>query len=40
MTNLREALLFAHTENHINAEEIVLLYDVNQSKNPDFPYWS
>ena len=36
----REALLMAHFENAIDDEEFLLLYDINKSKNPDFPYWN
>ena len=30
----------AHFENAIDDEEFLLLYDINKSKNPDFPYWN
>ena len=36
----REALLLAFDQNLINDEEFVLLYDLNRSKNPDYPYWN
>ena len=36
----REALLMAHFGNFINDEEFLLLYDINKSKNSDFPYWN
>ena len=36
----REALLLAYYDNIIDAEEFALLYDVNTSKNYDYPYWS
>ena len=35
----REALLFAHAEDIIDDEELILLFDINKSQNPDFPYW-
>ena len=35
----REALLLAHDENIITAEEYFLLNDLNTSKNLDFPEW-
>ena len=35
----RETILFAHNQNFLNDEEFLLLYDLNRSKNPDFPYW-
>ena len=43
MTSFREAregLLVAFSENLIDDEEFLLLYDLNTSKNPDIPYWS
>lgn len=30
----------AHFENAIDDEEFLLLYDINKSKNPEFPYWN
>ena len=33
-------LLLAHSENLINDEDLVLLYDLNTSRNIDLPYWS
>ena len=35
----RDALLVAYNSNLISDEEFVLLYDINKSKNPDFPFW-
>ena len=35
----REALLLAHDLRAINDAEFVLLYDLNTSKNLDYPYW-
>ena len=35
----RSALLLAHDQNIINDEEFLYLYDINTSKNVDFPYW-
>lgn len=37
---MREHLLLAHANNLIDDEDYLLLYDVNKSKNRDFPYWS
>lgn len=31
--------MLSYDEGLINDEEMVLLYDMNKSKNPDFPYW-
>ena len=39
LREIREALLLGHRNNIINDEEFVLLYNINKSKNPDFPYW-
>lgn len=35
----RELLLLSHSENLINDEEMLLLYDLNKSKNPEIPFW-
>ena len=35
----REALLLANDLNLIDDEEMLLLYDLNRSKNIDIPYW-
>ena len=35
----RETLLYAHSNNAIDVEEFVLLFDLNISKNPDIEYW-
>ena len=43
MVNLREAqdiLLHCHVDNLINDEEFILLYDVTEPANPEFPYWT
>ena len=39
LRQVREALLVSHSLNLINDEEFMLLYDINSTKNPDFPYW-
>ena len=39
LREVREALLLTHYENVIDDEEFLLLYDINKSENPDFPYW-
>lgn len=35
----REALLLANDLDLIDDEEMLLLYDLNRSKNLDIPYW-
>ena len=35
----RERLLHAHSDNVIDDEEFVLLFDLNTSENPDIEYW-
>lgn len=35
----REALMLGNDLDLINDEELLLLYDVNTSKNLDIPYW-
>ena len=40
LREVRECLLLAHAQNVLDDEEFVLLYDMNSSKNPDFPYWN
>ena len=32
-------MLISHSQNLINDEEFMLLYNINTSKNPDLPYW-
>ena len=34
----KEAIGVSYTNDVLNLEEIVLLYGVNKSKNPNFPY--
>ena len=34
---LRELLLTSFDDGNISEDEFLLLYDVNRSKNPDFP---
>ena len=36
----RETLLLTHDQQLINDEEFVLLFDLNTSKNPDYPHWN
>ena len=36
----REALLLVYDEDLINDEEFVLLYNLNESRNFDCPYWN
>ena len=40
LRNAREALLEANFNKVINDEELLLLYDINSSKNIDYPYWN
>ena len=35
----REALLYAFSDDLIDGEEFILLYDLNTSKNRDFEHW-
>ena len=35
----RESLLLAHDEGWLDDEEFALLFDINTSKNLDYPYW-
>ena len=39
-TYVRNALLISHAFNVIDEFEFAVLYDINHSKNPDFPYWN
>lgn len=39
LQNVRDHLLFSFEENLLNGEEFIHLYDINTSKNPDFPRW-
>ena len=34
----RELLLLAHYDQVINEEELLLLWDINTSRNPEYPY--
>ena len=36
----RDELLVSFCEEIINEDEFLLLYDVNKSKNPEYPYWN
>ena len=38
MPKFRDIILLAHASRLINTDELVLLYDVNQPKNPDLRY--
>ena len=40
LREVRDILLFAHSDKLINDEEFLLLYDLNKSNNLDLPYWS
>ena len=39
LRDVRECLVLAYDEDVIDDEECALLYDVNRSKNLDYPYW-
>ena len=36
----RDSLLIAHSENMLDDEELLLLFDVNPLTNLNLPYWS
>ena len=36
----RDELLLSFCEGIVNEDEFLLLYDVNKSKNPEYPYWN
>ena len=43
MANLREVrdiLTIAYTDGMLSNEQFLLLYDINTSHNPDYPYWN
>ena len=40
LKTVRDSLLIAHSENILDDEELLLLFDVNRSTNLDLPYWS
>ena len=43
MASIRKArneLLVSFCEEIINEDEFLLLYHVNKSKNPEYPYWN
>ena len=40
LREVREALFLAHLNNIIDDDEFVCLYDLNRSKNLDYPYWN
>ena len=37
---VRDELLLSFCEEIINEDEVLLLYDVNKSKHPEYPYWN
>ncbi|XP_066913329.1 uncharacterized protein [Clytia hemisphaerica] len=39
LRDVREQILFAHNNGVIDDEEFIALFDLNRSRNPDFPYW-
>ena len=40
LKEVRDCLLISHAFNLIDDNEFAVLYDVNRSKNPYFPYWN
>ena len=40
LKTVRDSLLIAHSENILDDEELLLLFDVNRSTNLDLLYWS
>ena len=40
LREIRDMLLFAHSDNLISEKECLLLYDLNKSINLELPYWS
>ena len=40
LREVRDMLLFAHSDNLISEEECLLLYDLNKSSNLELLYWS
>ena len=40
LRDVQNCLLLSHALNVIDDEELLLLYDLNRSKNPDIPYWN
>ena len=40
LKTVRDSLLIAHSENILDDEELLLLFDGNRSTNLDLPYWS
>lgn len=40
LREIRDMLLFAHSDNLISEEDCLLLYDLNKSSNLELPYWS
>ena len=39
LREVRELLLLSYDEKMIDETEFLLLYNINRSRNPDFPYW-
>ena len=40
LKTVRDSLLITHSENILDDEELLLLFDVNRSTNLDLSYWS
>ena len=40
LRDVRNTLLLSYCNGHIDDTEFLLLFNINQSQNPDFPYWS
>ena len=39
LRELQELIVIMYAENLLDDDEFLLLYDINQPKNPEFPYW-
>jgi len=39
LREVRELLLLSYQEKILDETDFLLLYDINRSRNPDFPYW-
>ena len=40
LRNVRNVILWSYEDDYINDEECIFLYDLNWSKNLDYPYWN
>ena len=39
LRDIRDLIAYEYGNNELTDDEFMLLYDINSSKNPDFPYW-